>query len=152
MEGMRDAGPNRLLRGLVVVSVVVHLVIAMQFEAGEKQTAKSYMELELQAEEEPESRNIPEPVRRERSVMPETAAVTNIAAPALVVPTSVSPVPDLPDTASPQLLAWVPAAEKIEAPAGEKPVAEQSKKKENLSDDVAEKYYLKALKRTQATP
>lgn len=133
-----------------MLSIAVHLVVALQLTTGEKSESRSYIELEFEAQEAPEARNIPEPVRRKRSVMPEEMTDLKGAAPLPVDPVTVSPVLEPPDVAQSQLLAWVPELEADDQTAVEESAPAAAVLGDKTTVDVAAEYYRQILKRIEA--
>ncbi|MDL1968403.1 MAG: TonB family protein [Deltaproteobacteria bacterium] len=63
--------PNRLLQGLVGVSLVIHLLILIHVSGIYRSTALSYIEMTLQNVSKPSARSIPRPRYRPKELKPE---------------------------------------------------------------------------------
>jgi protein TonB len=68
---MHKKKPNRLLQGLVGVSLAIHLLILMHVSGIYRSNALSYIELTLQNVSKPASRSIPRPRHRPKELKPE---------------------------------------------------------------------------------
>jgi len=68
---MHKKKPNRLLRGLVVVSLAIHLLILVHVSGIYRSKALSYIELTLQNLSKPSTRSIPRPRHRPKEIKPE---------------------------------------------------------------------------------
>jgi len=63
--------PNWLLRGLVGVSLAIHLLILMHVSGIYRSNALSYIEMTLQNVSRPSARSIPRPRHRPKEIKPE---------------------------------------------------------------------------------
>ena len=98
---MHKKKPNRLLQGLVGVSLAIHLLIIMHVSGIYRSTALSYIELTLQNVSKPLARSIPRPRHRPKELKPEDVKrlkVTQRRVPSFK-PIKVEPAEkDLPDS------------------------------------------------------
>ncbi len=101
MKAMHKKKPNRLLQGLVGVSLAIHLLIIMHVSGIYRSTALSYIELTLQNVSKPLARSIPRPRHRPKELKPEDVKrlkVTQRRVPSFK-PIKVEPAEkDLPDS------------------------------------------------------
>ena len=67
---MSERKPNRLLRGLVAVSLVIHVFIFMHIAGIYNSNALTYIELTLQDISKPPARSIPRPRHRPKAPQP----------------------------------------------------------------------------------
>lgn len=148
MASLEAGQPNWLLRGLIVVSVGVHIFVLAKISGLGRSEPTNYIELEIRAEEKPEARSIPVPERRK-------VAATRIEAAAMLSPKpaaapTVIATPDAmlqkPRTSAPQLLEWTPDMPvEEETAAAPVPKAED----EDVSGEISENYYRQVLERIE---
>jgi len=120
-------GPNRLLRGFLIISLGIHALVLAHIAGLYDSREMSYIELEMHAEEKPPGRSIPMPPQRHKtkprldspavkpmlSVPVEKPTVPSIAPlAAAVCPLAVEPIvsPERPDAAQSEPIAWSPGS------------------------------------------
>ena len=123
VKSVSKTKPNWLFRGLVGVSLVIHIFILMHVSGIYKSNALSYIELTMQSVSKPSARSIPRPRHRPKEIKPEDVKrfkVTRRSPP--LRPIKVEPVekdlpdslvegigiPDIPDTPGLNVANWNP--------------------------------------------
>jgi protein TonB len=120
---MHKKKPNRLLQGLVGVSLAIHLLILMHVSGIYRSNALSYIEMTLQNVSRPSARSIPRPRHRPKEIKPEDVKRLKVTrrSPSFR-PIKVEPVeknlpdslmegigiPDIPDTPGLNVANWNP--------------------------------------------
>jgi protein TonB len=100
VKSVSKTKPNWLFRGLVGVSLAIHLLIIMHVSGIYRSNALSYIELTMQSVSKPSARSIPRPRHRPKEIKPEDVKRFKITkrSPSFR-PIKVEPVEkDLPDT------------------------------------------------------
>ncbi|MBW2737655.1 MAG: energy transducer TonB [Deltaproteobacteria bacterium] len=120
---MHKKKPNRLLQGLVGVSLAIHLLILMHVFGIYRSTALSYIEMTLQNVSKPSARSIPRPRHRPKDLKPEDVKRLKVSRRSPTFkPIKVEPVeknlpdtlmegigmPDIPDTPGLNVANWNP--------------------------------------------
>ena len=120
---MHKKKPNRLLRGLVVVSFAIHFLILMHVSGIYRSNALSYIELTMQNVSKPSARSIPRPRHRPKEIKPEDVKRLKVTRRSPnFKPIKVEPVeknlpdslmegigmPDIPDTPGLNVANWNP--------------------------------------------
>lgn len=131
VESVSKSRPNWLLRGLVVVSLAIHLVIFAHVSGIYRSNALSYIELTMQDISKPPARSIPRPRHRPKAPQPQDVKrvkITQQRIPSLK-PIKVEPVeknlpdtlvegvtmPDIPATTGLNIADWTPGEQAEEA-------------------------------------
>ena len=126
MESVKSVSktkPNWLFRGLVGVSLVIHIFIFMHVSGIYRSNALSYIELTMQSVSKPSARSIPRPRHRPKEIKPEDVKRLKVTrrSPSFK-PIKVEPVeknlpdslmegigmPDIPDTPGLNVANWNP--------------------------------------------
>ena len=123
VKSVSKTKPNWLFRGLVGVSLVIHLLILMHVSGIYRSNALSYIELSMQNVSKPSARSIPRPRHRPKDLKPEDVKRLKVTrrSPSFK-PIKVEPVeknlpdslmegigmPDIPDTPGLNVANWNP--------------------------------------------
>lgn len=146
MASLESGRPNWLLRGLIVVSVGIHILVLAKMSGLGSSEPKKYIELEIRAEEKPAARNIPAPTPRKmtESRIETATPLSSEPAEAPRIITAPDAMLQKPGTVAPKLLKWTPGQPVEEAltPAPESMA-------EELSGDMSQDYYRKVLERIE---
>ena len=137
--------PNRLLLGLLIVSMGAHVLVLGHFAGLYKIDTVRYIELEVRSDKKKPGRSIPVPPRRrkvpvrsdaprmkqmvprpmEKPISPPVAPSIAAIRPSIIEPIAISPSPE---ASKPELLSWSPPAPEpeIEAPSSPEPSTQGS--------------------------
>jgi protein TonB len=143
MASLDNGHPNWLLRGLIVVSVGVHILILAKISGIGKSDQTSYIELEIQAEEKPTVRSIPVPTRREEMLT--RVETPSAPAPAPQIFAAADAMLQKPRTEMPELLSWTRELplEKVS------PAPTQEIVAEDVSGELSDNYYRQVLEKIE---